>query len=183
MKKVIGGSLAIVIGLPCFSIFFTSFLSFLAGIIPLILIVAGGLTLYLKRDDIPPKGKSAGNGEKPSTIENTPAGPVNPELPDDGSRKTGSIEPEKIEPAAIQPLEPKISENKPAEPAPVKIENKTETPVETGDDRSRLMGNTGSLVFHRFDCKFSKSQNCTAVFFAREEAIQQGYKPCGICKP
>jgi len=50
-------------------------------------------------------------------------------------------------------------------------------------DASKLIGNTGSLVFHSSGCKFSKSKKCTAVFNNREQAIQEGYKPCGICKP
>ena len=48
---------------------------------------------------------------------------------------------------------------------------------------SKWIGNTGTLVFHSSGCKFSKSKKCTAVFNNREQAIQEGYKPCGICKP
>ncbi|MBU2455440.1 MAG: hypothetical protein KJ668_19205, partial [Proteobacteria bacterium] len=66
-------------------------------------------------------------------------------------------------------------------------------PAETGleeavitapaDDSLTLLGNTGSLVFHTSDCNFSKSKHCTEVFTSREKAIQEGYKPCGICNP
>jgi len=59
-------------------------------------------------------------------------------------------------------------------------ENIPDTP--TGDT-SKLIGNTGTLVFHSPDCKYSKSKKCTAAFSTREEAIQAGYKPCGTCKP
>ncbi|MBU0465697.1 MAG: nuclear transport factor 2 family protein [Proteobacteria bacterium] len=51
------------------------------------------------------------------------------------------------------------------------------------DDTSKLIGNTGTLVFHSSGCKYSKSKKCTAVFSTREEAIQKGYKSCGTCKP
>lgn len=47
----------------------------------------------------------------------------------------------------------------------------------------KLLGNTESNVFHSSDCKFSKSENCTAVFNDRDKAVEQGYKPCGVCKP
>lgn len=51
------------------------------------------------------------------------------------------------------------------------------------DDTSKLIGNTGTLVFHSPDCKYSKSKKCTAVFSTKEKATQAGYKPCGTCKP
>ncbi len=51
------------------------------------------------------------------------------------------------------------------------------------DDTSKLIGNTGTLVFHSSDCQYSKSEKCTAVFSTREEAIQKGFKACGTCKP
>ena len=50
-------------------------------------------------------------------------------------------------------------------------------------DTSKFIGNTGTLVFHSSDCKYSKSKKCTADFNTKEEAIQDGYKPCGTCKP
>jgi hypothetical protein len=51
------------------------------------------------------------------------------------------------------------------------------------DDTSKLLGNTGTLVFHSSGCKYSKSKKCTADFSTKEEAIEKGYKPCGTCKP
>ena len=59
-----------------------------------------------------------------------------------------------------------------------------ETVVEENiTDASKLIGNTGTLVFHSPDCQYSKSEKCTAVFNNKEEAIEKGYKPCGTCKP
>ncbi len=48
MKNVIGGLIAIILGVFFFTIFFPSFLNFLAGIIPFSLILGGGLIIYLK---------------------------------------------------------------------------------------------------------------------------------------
>ena len=47
MKKLIGGAIAVLFGVYCLPVFFPFFLTLLAGIIPLILIIGGGLTLYL----------------------------------------------------------------------------------------------------------------------------------------
>ena len=59
-----------------------------------------------------------------------------------------------------------------------------ETEVEENiPDTSKFIGNTGTLVFHSSDCKYSKSKKCTADFNTKEEAIQEGYKPCGTCNP
>ncbi len=65
----------------------------------------------------------------------------------------------------------------------------TETEVEESipdipiEDTAKLIGNTGTLVFHNPDCQYSKSKKCTAIFNTKDEAIQKGYKPCGTCKP
>ncbi|MCP4673536.1 MAG: hypothetical protein GY857_19790 [Desulfobacula sp.] len=59
-------------------------------------------------------------------------------------------------------------------------ENMPDIPIE---DTAKLIGNTGTLVLHSPDCKYSKSKKCTAVFNTRHEAIKEGYKPCGTCKP
>jgi len=133
MKKVIGGSIAIILGLFCFSAFFSSFLTFIAGMIPVMLILAGCLTIYLKHESEPPE---------------------------------------------VEPVETKTVETESIKTDPV--DNITDKPT---DDTPKLLGNTGTLVFHSSDCKFSKSTKCTAIFNTREEAIQESYKPCGICKP
>jgi len=56
-------------------------------------------------------------------------------------------------------------------------------PDNSSNDTNKLVGNTGSHVFHNADCKFAKGKNCTDFFNTRDEAIQADYKPCGICKP
>jgi len=128
MKKIVGGSVAISIGFACFSSFSQAFFIFWAGIVPLILLAGGCLTIYLKYDS--------------QSLESKPVEPI--------LSKTGSEE---------------------------------NTKAASIDDTPQLMGNTGTQVFHSPDCKFSKSKKCTAVFNTRDQAIQEGYKPCGICKP
>jgi micrococcal nuclease len=44
-------------------------------------------------------------------------------------------------------------------------------------------GNVASRVFHRAGCKHYNCEHCTARFASREEAIKQGFKPCGSCNP
>lgn len=133
MKKIIGGSIAIILGVFCLSAFFSSFLTLLAGIIPLMCILAGCLAIYLKQDS----------------------------------------EPSEVEAIETKPIETKSTKTDP-------VENITGKPAQSTPG---LLGNTGTLVFHSLDCKFSKSKKCTNIFDTREEAIGKNYKPCGICKP
>lgn len=46
-----------------------------------------------------------------------------------------------------------------------------------------LHGNVKSKVFHQSDCKYYDCKNCTAEFSSRKDALQNGYKSCGLCKP
>ena len=141
MKKVIGGSIAIILGLFCFSAFFSAFLTFLAGTLPLILILSGCLIIYLKRED------------------------ESPEWNEDEVKSDEIIEPKPVETQITRP------------------QSEDDIKDKIIADTSKFTGNTGTYVFHSHGCKFSESKNCTSVFNTREEAIQEGYKPCGICKP
>ena len=44
-------------------------------------------------------------------------------------------------------------------------------------------GNTRSHVFHQSSCRYYSCPNCTARFSSAREAIENGYRPCGICDP
>lgn len=44
-------------------------------------------------------------------------------------------------------------------------------------------GNTKSGVFHRPGCQHYNCKNCVAVFSTRDEAVANGYRPCGNCRP
>ena len=145
MKKLIGGAIAVLFGVYGLAVFFPPFLTLLAGIIPLILIIGGGLTIYLNYESDKPDMDDTCSTNIPSPAK--------------------SQEPE---PAIIAP-EKNIPEKN--------IIDKTK------DAEGKLLGNTETHVFHKSDCNFAESKNCTAVFNARDDAIKEGYKPCGICNP
>ena len=58
-------------------------------------------------------------------------------------------------------------------------------PASTYDqsDVAGYHGNVNSKVFHQPTCKDYNCKNCTVVFKSREDAISQGYRPCGSCNP
>lgn len=45
------------------------------------------------------------------------------------------------------------------------------------------IGNKKSLKFHRLDCTSLPVTNNQVYFDSRQDAINEGYSPCGICKP
>ena len=57
----------------------------------------------------------------------------------------------------------------------------------TGESHSlAYIVNTNSLVFHRADCKIGEKvsgKNRMSFTGTRDEAVEKGYKPCGVCKP
>ncbi len=165
MKTVIAGSIAIVLGLFGFSFFFPSFLTFLAGTIPLLLIIGGGLTIYLNYDNYSSDSKDSQDCRDNShTMSSDITSNSNVSLPVKPlENKSSDISLEKINLDDSEPEKQIINES-------------------TNSD-NQLVGNTESHVFHNLDCKFSKSKNCTALFNTKEKAIQESYKPCGICKP
>jgi len=55
--------------------------------------------------------------------------------------------------------------------------------IQSSDVAGGYHGNVRSHKFHRAGCQHYNCKNCTAIFGSREEAIQAGYSPCGICKP
>ena len=52
MKTLIGGAVAAVVGLIGLAVYFTDFLDLLAGSIPIMLLLGGGLALYLGFDEL-----------------------------------------------------------------------------------------------------------------------------------
>ena len=70
MKTLIGGAIAAVLGLIGLSVWFGAFLQLLAGALPIMLLLGGGLALYLgfdelkdtwKKDDSSFEGAAASN--------------------------------------------------------------------------------------------------------------------------
>ena len=52
MKTLIGGAVAAVLGLIGISIWFKEFLQVIAGVLPIMLLLGGGLALYLGFDEL-----------------------------------------------------------------------------------------------------------------------------------
>jgi hypothetical protein len=52
MKTLIGGAIAAVIGLIGLTVWFPAFLTLLAGAIPIMLLLGGGLAIYLGFDEL-----------------------------------------------------------------------------------------------------------------------------------
>lgn len=178
MKKVIGGAIAITLGLICFSIFPQAFFNLLAGIIPIILLIAGCLTIYLKYESEPNECGEATDCMDSSGITETLLPNPPPKTVSAGGNTPEETEPVETESKEAETEKAKTVETKLSDTDPE--ENNPDTPT---DDTSKSIGNTGTLVFHSPDCQYSKSKKCTAVFNTREEAIHGGYKPCGTCNP
>lgn len=45
------------------------------------------------------------------------------------------------------------------------------------------LGNPRSMKFHYSDCRTIKHPERFVEFSSRDEAIDAGYVPCGVCKP
>jgi len=159
MKQVVGGSIAVILGLFGLSVFFPQFLSFLAGIVPVTLLAGGGLIVYLKCEE------GALDFRKPADKEPMESKIITTEP---AKTKLDTVAPLKGESVKIEPVEEEPAEN---------------IPDKVIDDNFGLRGNKSSHVFHNQDCKYSKSKQCTMVFSSRDKAIADGYKPCKTCKP
>ncbi|WP_136798701.1 thermonuclease family protein [Desulfosediminicola ganghwensis] len=44
-------------------------------------------------------------------------------------------------------------------------------------------GNVKSHVFHAPSCRHYECKNCVQSFGSRQEALDSGYRPCGMCRP
>lgn len=56
-------------------------------------------------------------------------------------------------------------------------------PLEQAKPAIRYSGNTNTYKFHEKSCRHYSCKNCTAHFATREEALEAGYRPCGVCDP
>ena len=57
---------------------------------------------------------------------------------------------------------------------------RTFTWIEIG---ASFKGNPNSKIFHKEGCRYWDSAGSTAEFVAHEEALEQGYRACGVCNP
>ena len=72
----------------------------------------------------------------------------------------------------------------PSREGEIDVQDASDATVEVPDCDYVL--NTGSLKFHRPDCPSAadmKEHNKQYFYGTREEAIELGYTPCGVCKP
>ncbi|MBE6553529.1 MAG: MBL fold metallo-hydrolase, partial [Ruminococcaceae bacterium] len=65
--------------------------------------------------------------------------------------------------------------------------NPTESDRTESDSSSateyRYVGNVNSKKFHTLDCKNLPDETNRIWFTTREEAVTEGYSPCGNCDP
>jgi hypothetical protein len=69
MKTLIGGAIAAVFGLIGLTVWFPAFLQLLAGAIPIMLLLGGGLAIYLGFDELKDSWKKDESGATESTEE------------------------------------------------------------------------------------------------------------------
>jgi len=148
--------MAILVGVTGVSVFFCSFLGLILGSLPILLILGGALAFYLGFTDVQEKKKDPSPEPGPQKIE--PPATTDTDTPPVQEEETQVPE----VPDPTESIEPEKS----VQPAP-----------------TLFKGNAETLVFHSIDCKFSQGKKCTAEFTTREEAVEQGYKPCKVCKP
>lgn len=60
---------------------------------------------------------------------------------------------------------------------------RTGTPGKVDVSPGAYNGNVKSHVFHQPSCRDFNCKNCVETFQSREDAIANGYRPCGRCKP
>jgi len=56
-------------------------------------------------------------------------------------------------------------------------------PGAAGSGGDVFRGNTHTHVFHQASCRYYNCPNCTAKFATAREAVNAGYRPCGVCEP
>ncbi len=60
------------------------------------------------------------------------------------------------------------------------FENET---TKTPEKSETFRGNVNSNIFHGSSCVFFDGKDNTEIFYSRQDAIDSGYRPCGMCKP
>ncbi|MFN2435760.1 MAG: hypothetical protein ABR513_01565 [Desulfotignum sp.] len=66
MKTLIGGAIAVLLGVVGLAVWFGHFLNLLAGFIPLVLLLGGGLALYLGFDELKDSWKNKEGKDAPA---------------------------------------------------------------------------------------------------------------------
>ncbi|MBU1195346.1 MAG: hypothetical protein KKE62_05280 [Proteobacteria bacterium] len=168
MKMIIGGAVAFLLGIFTIIIFSASFFDLVLGVVPVTLILAGGLMMYLNREILLPN-----KDQEPQAQETVSEEPVDeePVIEDPPVAEEPVVETPVVEETVIEV--PPAEEFVPEEPV-------IETPAA---QEFRFVGNTESKIFHTQDCNFAQGKKCTDFFATTQDAVQAGYKPCSRCNP
>lgn len=160
MKMIIGGAVAFLFGIYTIIIFSASFFDLLLAVVPVTLILAGGLMIYLNRESLLSKNDQEPVLEAPDT--------EMPETEDPEVADPEVADPEVVNPEVVNPevVDPEVAESE------------GEAPV---IHEAEFVGNTDSKVFHTQGCAFAQSKKCIEFFVKKEDAVQAGYKPCSRC--
>lgn len=67
MKTLIGGAIAVLLGVVGLAVWFSQFLVLLAGSIPIVLLLGGGLALYLGFDELKDSWKKDEGSDAPAS--------------------------------------------------------------------------------------------------------------------
>jgi hypothetical protein len=177
MKMIIGGAVAFLLGIFTIIIFSASFFDLMLGVVPVTLILAGGLMIYLNRETLLPKKDHEPPVEEAVNEESV----VEASVVEAPAAEEPAVEAPVIEETVIEvsPAEEPLAEDPVIELPPAE-ELIIEKPVV---QESKFVGNTESKVFHTQDCNFAQSKKCTDFFATTEDAVQAGYKPCSRCNP
>ncbi|EIM63464.1 Ada metal-binding domain-containing protein [Desulfobacter postgatei] len=197
MKKFIIGALLLLVGISGFSFNFFDFLTFAAGLVPILMIIGGSLAVYLGIEEL----KQSDNNDTETKIKSahTQEDELNKESTGEPKSKTKPV-PDTQSTKPAQEIEIKIEENhadkqqeqdeqakEKTPPLPTASSQVTEPPApeEAGPASASVQfkGNIETLVFHSVACNFANGKNCSMNFTTKEEAETQGYKPCKICMP
>ena len=195
MKKFIIGALVLLIGVPGFAFTFSNFLIFLAGLIPVLMILGGAIAVYLGIGELkqPDDSEIMVEPEEQPT-ERMEKTAENPEKASEPILDTPEIEPvpepiEKVEEAITdKPDEQPEPETKQESESPSTLpqqptESLTPEAEEPAAESVQFKGNIETLVFHTVECNFASGKNCSMDFTTKEVAEAQGYKPCKVCMP
>ncbi|MCG8639810.1 MAG: hypothetical protein MI862_08735 [Desulfobacterales bacterium] len=184
MKLIIGGSIAIILSIVGFAYSFPEFLKFLAGSIPVMLLLGGGVALYLYREM---RYDESIDIDEPDAAPEPPAPPAEEKTAPPDMEVAEADAPAEAPGTVVEKEAPAEEEAKPeaaVEDAPAG-DTVEAAPVEApaAPEEAGVIGNEESKVFHRPECQYAKSKKCTASFATAGDALAAGYKACGVCKP
>ena len=179
MKKLIIGIVLVVLGLPWTAIFFPNLLQLILGGLPVLLVLGGALAVYLGGEEVMAQKEM----DALPPLQDEPQADITDTKAQEDTKNQENAKDEAV--STIPSPEPPLPSAAP--PAPqADPDTKTESAPKAEpapEPEPAFAGNTDSFVFHSLSCAFSKGKKCTARFTTRDEAMEQGYKPCKICSP